>query len=685
MEHYIEELVEELFKEYQYTKDILEKKQKAKILLIQLYQTKCENLNKVEALNEIIKEYKTLEDIEKLIGNIEENVGEKKIVENELEITQLKKMFFVKKSKIFLLSIFTFLLINICITGILSLEIKQNIMNILFLLGFIPILFLANRVFQKNQKSYSYKMTKSSFEYFEKKLELYRTRVLYSLMIFGGGLLYTILVYNCIYYKKDEEMTIILASINPILFFVLLYFYNENIRRWFESFQMDLKQSIFEKFQKKMLCLVIVYLIVIGTILAILKKNPMVLFNVFHVSVLLYIILFGYYIYSIKKKYRTKNYKISKKKIAIVCSIVLCFSLFQGLKIDTWILNPYISTIPQIEYEQDDIEYDDETGIYSITTDKENFKILQLTDIHLGGSIMSYGKDYKALNAVYKLIENTRPDLVIVTGDLVFPLGIFSYSLNNVAPVIQFNSFMRNIGIPWAFAYGNHDTENIATGTVEDVKKVFVDRAYKTSKTLLYPYIQPEITGRNNQIIKIKNEDGTLRQALFILDSNDYIGNGLNEYDYIHDDQVEWYAKNIKELQENYGKDVSSLLFFHMPLQEYKIANDLYEQKSDDIKYFFGVNAEKMIDKVCCSKIHSKIFDTALELGSTKAMFCGHDHYNNTSFEYKGIRLTYGMSIDYLAMPGIAKHTEQRGGTLITLLDDSTYTIEQIKLKELEK
>lgn len=685
MEHYIEELVEELFKDYQYTKDILEKKQKAKILLIQLYQTKCENLNKVEALNEIIKEYKTLEDIERLIGNIEENVGEKKIVEDELEITQLKKMFFVKKSKIFLLCVFSFFLINICITGILSLEIKQNIMNILFLLGFIPILFLANRVFQKNQKSYSYKMTKSSFEYFEKKLELYRTRVLYSLMIFGGGLLYTILVYNCIYYKKDEEMTIIIASINPILFFVLLYFYNENIRRWFESFQMDLKQSIFEKFQKKMLCLVIVYLIIIGSVLAILKKNPMILFNIFHVSVLLYIILFGYYIYSIKKKYRTKNYKISKKKIAIVCSIVLCFSLFQGLKIDTWILNPYISTIPQIEYDQDDIEYYDETGIYSITTDKENFKILQLTDIHLGGSIMSYGKDYKALNAVYKLIENTRPDLVIVTGDLVFPLGIFSYSLNNVAPVIQFNSFMRNIGIPWAFAYGNHDTENIATGTVEDVKKIFVDRAYKTSKTLLYPYIQPEITGRNNQIIKIKNEDGTLRQALFILDSNDYIGNGLNEYDYIHDDQVEWYAKNIKELQENYGKDVSSLLFFHMPLQEYKIANDLYEQKSDEIKYFFGVNAEKMIDKVCCSKIHSKIFDTALELGSTKAMFCGHDHYNNTSFEYKGIRLTYGMSIDYLAMPGIAKHTEQRGGTLITLLHDSTYTIEQIKLKELEK
>ena len=56
-----------------------------------------------------------------------------------------------------------------------------------------------------------------------------------------------------------------------------------------------------------------------------------------------------------------------------------------------------------------------------------------------------------------------------------------------------------------------------------------------------------------------------------------------------------------------------------------------------------------------------------LALGSTTGVFCGHDHYNNMSLEYKGIRLTYGMSIDYLAMPGIAKDTKQRGAERITL------------------
>ena len=72
------------------------------------------------------------------------------------------------------------------------------------------------------------------------------------------------------------------------------------------------------------------------------------------------------------------------------------------------------------------------------------------------------------------------------------------------------------------------------------------------------------------------------------------------------------------------------------------------------------------------------MFDTALELGSTTGFFCGHDHYNNASIEYKGIRLTYGMSIDYLAMPGIEKETKQRGAELITIHSDSSWDVEQI-------
>ena len=96
--------------------------------------------------------------------------------------------------------------------------------------------------------------------------------------------------------------------------------------------------------------------------------------------------------------------------------------------------------------------------------------------------------------------------------------------------------------------------------------------------------------------------------------------------------------------------------------------------------WFFGENNEQMMDKVCCSQYPSAIFDTAKELGSTKGFFCGHDHYNNMSLEYQGIRLTYGMSIDYLAMPGIARDTAQRGATLIVLDAEGGMNISQVPL-----
>ena len=60
------------------------------------------------------------------------------------------------------------------------------------------------------------------------------------------------------------------------------------------------------------------------------------------------------------------------------------------------------------------------------------------------------------------------------------------------------------------------------------------------------------------------------------------------------------------------------------------------------------------------------------ELGSTDSVFCGHDHLNNFSLEYKGIRLNYTYSVDYLAYSGIYKLGSQRGCTVITIGADGS-------------
>jgi hypothetical protein len=374
------------------------------------------------------------------------------------------------------------------------------------------------------------------------------------------------------------------------------------------------------------------------------------------------------------------NIAINVPRLISVSIVILLLIGNTILRRDTFYTQPYINSVPIVSHNLNKISYNDETGVYTITAEKDDFKILHLTDIHLGGSLYSYRKDLKALKACYAEIEHTHPDFVIVTGDMSFPMGIMSLSLNNTAPVGQFAAFMRNIGIPWAFTYGNHDTEAIASAKDWDLNELYKSLSFKTSGTLLYPYVQPDIKGRNNQLIELRNADGTLNTALFLIDSNAYTGNGLNEYDYIHDDQVEWYANEVKRLNAEEGHTIESLVFFHIPLQQYRTAYELYEAGSDEVKYYFGENNEKMIDKVCCSDYPSKLFDTMVELGSTTGTFCGHDHYNNMSLEYQGIRLTYGMSIDYLAMPGIEDDTEQRGAELITIHKDGSWNLEQIPL-----
>ena len=69
------------------------------------------------------------------------------------------------------------------------------------------------------------------------------------------------------------------------------------------------------------------------------------------------------------------------------------------------------------------------------------------------------------------------------------------------------------------------------------------------------------------------------------------------------------------------------------------------------------------------------MFETILELGSTGAMFYGHDHLNNIVLEYKGVTLSYGYSVDYFAYAGIEKIGSQRGCTVITCHPDSSFDI----------
>lgn len=322
------------------------------------------------------------------------------------------------------------------------------------------------------------------------------------------------------------------------------------------------------------------------------------------------------------------------------------------------------------------VSYDAESGVFTLTAADDTFRILQLTDVHISGSLTSIWTDRKALDACYALIRETQPDLVIVTGDVVYPIPAQSFSRDNLVPFYQFGTFMNNIGVPWAMVYGNHDTESVALYDAKQLSGIFRYFRYLPDCPMLYAEKQPDVYGRYNQYLRIENPDGSLNRVLFLIDSNDYVEgtDSINDYDSVHEDQMQWYAETIDSLSEQEGRTVPSFVFMHIPFRAFADAQEALNAGSPDARYLFGENGEG----VSHPDRDSGFFDRILEKGSTEAVFVGHDHLNHLAVNYKGVDLVYSRSIDYIAYPGIAKQTDQRGGTLIVLSRDGSYTIESV-------
>lgn len=374
--------------------------------------------------------------------------------------------------------------------------------------------------------------------------------------------------------------------------------------------------------------------------------------------------------------YIYKKKRITTKILNILLTILVLSGIYIVLILATPFLLDYITNIEEIEHKDYKIEFiDNKYKIYK--NDDSDFKVLQLSDIHIGGSYTTKNKDLKALETVKKLVNETKPDFIIITGDLVYPIGVQTFTWNNRRAFFELCYFMNNLGISWTFTYGNHDTERLATAKLN----VLEENVFSTFKInnklngkLLYYNDDDKIDGRSNMIIELINNDNKINTVFYLIDSNSYINNNFSNYDFIHESQVEWYKNKVNEI----GKNIPSMIFTHIPLPETKEAIELYKNNSSDVKYYFG----EINEEVCTTKNNSTLFDTVVSLGSTKAIFYGHDHYNNISLDYKGIRLTYGMSIDYLASPGIENKTNQRGATLITIKNDSSFDIKQIKYQK---
>lgn len=280
------------------------------------------------------------------------------------------------------------------------------------------------------------------------------------------------------------------------------------------------------------------------------------------------------------------------------------------------------------------------------------YSVLQITDVHI---LNDEKKDEKAFRDITKMMDAAKPDLIVITGDI-------TSEADNLTAIKTFGAFMEKLEIPWAFVYGNHDAEG-------DADKDAIDEYLLSLEYCVYERGDPAITGHGNYYRNVTEASGKPIMTLFMMDSNMY-DEANGGYDHFHEDQIEWYKNTVQSIAEETNGDASkvvpSLAFFHIPMQEFKTA---YDAAKKDGGKLFGYRFEDE-----CPPIQDdQMFETMVELGSTKGVFVGHDHMNNYEVEYSGIRLCYGLSCDHniYLVP-------MRGGNLINIKADGSFTTQKL-------
>ncbi len=305
------------------------------------------------------------------------------------------------------------------------------------------------------------------------------------------------------------------------------------------------------------------------------------------------------------------------------------------------------------------------------------FRILHLTDIHDVEPEMDddenreipESRDRETINVIEKLVEKTKPDLVVFGGDNISGYWEeFTYDLV-VSTIRKITAPIRERNIPLCVVFGNHDGE-------EGFHTEFQMMQYMEYPNCRSNLNDADVYGCGNCCVTIKNSSGDKDAfAIWLIDSNDYQRNsqGGLSYDCVHDDQIEWFEKKSEELKAaNGGKPLPSILFQHMPVQQMcdgakEVAkNEDYTFSRDGKYYKFGHEIiEGRIREYpcppCLENDHRDQFESWKKTENIVAAFFGHDHVNDFHIRIDGIDLYQTLGAGYFT------YGAERGGRLIII------------------
>ncbi len=267
--------------------------------------------------------------------------------------------------------------------------------------------------------------------------------------------------------------------------------------------------------------------------------------------------------------------------------------------------------------------------------------------------------DVQSFDHVRSLVAAATPDLIFITGDLVY--GEFD---DSGCRFTEFCAFMDSFGIPWAAVYGNHDTSTRRGVAWQNAQ-------LEASAHGLFR--AGSVTGNGNYSVLV-TRGGVPVRVLYMLDSG---GDGQ-----AHDpecrrgaglapDQMAFFRQTAASLAAvNNGNAIPGFMCFHVPCVEFAEAD---HAKGYDVaaKYVLGVTVPAEFGDFGTHREHHSCFSSPdgfiddLHAAGVDGVFVGHCHGNNTSVVWQGIRWTYGLKTGQYDFHIF----NQTGGTLISLWD----------------
>ena len=273
----------------------------------------------------------------------------------------------------------------------------------------------------------------------------------------------------------------------------------------------------------------------------------------------------------------------------------------------------------------------------TLSSPYSSVKILQLTDIQL----TTVSDADRAFPIVEEMIKKTSPDLIVLTGD-----NVADGSSREVVDLLI--NFFDGFKIPWALVFGNHDHNSAVS--MDEFSSLLSESEYSIFKT-------GALSDRYGNYYYNLNLGMRCVRTLIFMDS---------EKSAFTKEQIEWYRDTVNTVTEERGRVVPSFVFFHIPIVETVAAHAEYEKTP-------AIGSGVMREDVCEQDGNSGFFDAAKSLGSTDALFYGHDHVNNTIIEYDGITFCYGLKTGKNSY----YDDDLQGANLITVTKNG-YTVDRI-------